>query len=121
MQYAGKDIPLGARIVCLTDSFDAMTDKRPYQNNKSLDINGALEEINRFSGKQFDPELVKIFNELVKTKEFEDYWNIRKDRDIIKAKAENVKTWLFNNETMNEKIANAEKNIAVMRKILNFE
>jgi HD-GYP domain-containing protein (c-di-GMP phosphodiesterase class II)/CHASE2 domain-containing sensor protein len=58
-RLAGKDIPLHARIICVADSFDAMTSKRYYHEAKSLEE--GLEEIARCSGAQFDPELAECF------------------------------------------------------------
>ena len=56
-----KEIPLLSRIICIADSYDAMTSERAYKNKMS---NGeAIKEIKKCSGKQFDPELVKIFIE----------------------------------------------------------
>ncbi len=55
----GEEIPLGARIICIADSFDAMTTDRPYRRKKS--IHAALLEVKRNSSTQFDPTLVKIF------------------------------------------------------------
>jgi len=55
----GEEIPIGARIVTLADSFDAMTSDRPYR--KSLSLNIALSEIKRCSGTQFDPSIVDAF------------------------------------------------------------
>ncbi len=54
-----KKIPYFARIICIADSFDAMTSDRPYR--KRLDTMVALEELSKNSGDQFDPVLVKIF------------------------------------------------------------
>ncbi len=58
-KLAGEDIPLGARILCAADSFDAMTSNRSY--HKSMSIEDAREEMIRCSGTQFDPEVVKAF------------------------------------------------------------
>ncbi|OQP17202.1 diguanylate cyclase [Geobacillus zalihae] len=49
----GEEIPKLARILCIIDSFDAMTTERPYQPTKTFDE--ALEEIERCAGTQFDP------------------------------------------------------------------
>ena len=58
---AGENIPLGARIFNIADAIDAMTSDRPYQ--KALSFEKAAEELQHFSGKQFDPEIISIFNE----------------------------------------------------------
>jgi putative two-component system response regulator len=55
----GEEIPLGARILALADTYDAMTSDRPYRN--ALPVSKALEEIKRCSGSQFDPEVVRAF------------------------------------------------------------
>lgn len=51
----GKRIPIGARILCAVDSFDAMSSPRPYR--EPLEIDKAVEELLRCSGTQFDPEV----------------------------------------------------------------
>ena len=51
----GKDIPEEARIICLADSYDAMTSKRSYSYPRSQ--SEVREEILRCSGKQFDPDI----------------------------------------------------------------
>ncbi len=55
----GKDIPLGARIFAIADTLDAMTSDRPYR--KGLPFQIARQEIHRYSGIQFDPEVVETF------------------------------------------------------------
>jgi putative nucleotidyltransferase with HDIG domain len=55
----GEQIPLGARIFAVADTLDAMISDRPYR--KALPISAAREEIERFSGKQFDPRVVEVF------------------------------------------------------------
>lgn len=59
----GKDIPLGARIIALADTYDSMTSDRAYR--KGLPHNIAVEEIKKNSGVQFDPELVDVFLNIV--------------------------------------------------------
>lgn len=54
----GDDIPLGSRIIMVADAYDAMTSDRPYR--KALTHEQALEELERFSGYQFDPTIVAI-------------------------------------------------------------
>lgn len=56
---AGEEIPLGARIFALADALDAMTSDRPYRRAMSLE--DAISEIERCSGKQFDPVMVNAF------------------------------------------------------------
>ena len=56
---AGESIPLGARIFAVADSFDAMTSDRPYRRGRALEESFA--EIERCSGSQFDPAVVRAF------------------------------------------------------------
>jgi len=53
------EIPLYARIICICDSFEAMTTDRPYK--KKLEKKQAVAEIIKCSGSQFDPRLAKVF------------------------------------------------------------
>lgn len=55
--YFGKRIPLGARILAVADSFDAMTSPRPYKETKTLDE--AKFELKKNAGTQFDPNISK--------------------------------------------------------------
>ncbi|MGD0908685.1 MAG: HD domain-containing phosphohydrolase [Candidatus Acidiferrales bacterium] len=55
----GDEIPLGARIFAVADALDAMISDRPYR--RALSIDHARAEIERCSGSQFDPEVVKVF------------------------------------------------------------
>jgi putative nucleotidyltransferase with HDIG domain len=54
-----EDIPLGARIFNVVDTFDSMTSDRPYRKAKST--MDALNEILKYSGSQFDPLVVEAF------------------------------------------------------------
>jgi putative nucleotidyltransferase with HDIG domain len=58
----GKNIPLGARIIAVADVYDALISDRPYR--KGLPPLQAKEEILSNSGKQFDPNVVKIFDSI---------------------------------------------------------
>ncbi len=56
---AGKQIPLGARVINLADSFETITSDRIYHKARSMEE--GLAEIERCSGTQFDPEIVEAF------------------------------------------------------------
>lgn len=59
----GEEIPLECRILSIIDSFDAMTNDRPY--HKCISIGQALFEIKKCSGRQFDPDLVDRFLNII--------------------------------------------------------
>jgi len=64
----GEEIPLGARIIAVADSFDAMTTDRPYR--KALSWEQALSTIKSHSGIQFDPRVVENFIEVLNDRGF---------------------------------------------------
>src|SRR5438067_11183112 len=55
---AGNEIPIGARIIMIADTIDAMTTDRPYR--KALSLSKTLEEMAKYAGRQFDPRLVQL-------------------------------------------------------------
>lgn len=55
----GTQIPLGSRILAVVDAFDAMTNDRVYRSAYSKPQ--AMDELVRYSGKQFDPVVVDNF------------------------------------------------------------
>jgi len=57
LEYA--DIPLGARIMTIADAYEAMTSSRPYRLT-ALTHEQAVAELEKFSGLQFDPEIVPV-------------------------------------------------------------
>lgn len=59
----GDDIPLISRIISIVDSYDVMTNERPYK--KPMLKEDAISELRRCSGTQFDPNLVEIFIDIL--------------------------------------------------------
>lgn len=57
---SGDGIPIGARIIMIADTLDAMTTDRPYR--KAMSLQRALDELGKHAGRQFDPKLVSIVN-----------------------------------------------------------
>jgi putative nucleotidyltransferase with HDIG domain len=71
----GKEIPLGARIFSIADTLDAIMSDRPYRPKQTFQA--ARLEIEKWSGRQFDPDIVKVFLEMP-----ESLWeDLRKDID----------------------------------------
>jgi putative nucleotidyltransferase with HDIG domain len=74
-ELKGEAIPLGARIFSVADTLDAITSDRPYRAAQSMDA--ARVEIAKWSGRQFDPDVVKVFLEMP-----DKIWqDLRKDID----------------------------------------
>jgi len=69
-QYRDGEIDIGARIMAVADSFDAMLSERPYR--KAYSKKKAVEELRENSGTQFDPKIVETFLEV-----------LSKDRELI--------------------------------------
>lgn len=59
----GEEINILSRILAIADAYDAMTSERPYRNAMSREE--ALAELQRWAGKQFDPQLVEVFVRLM--------------------------------------------------------
>ena len=68
-KLAGEEIPVLGRILCIADSFDAMTSKRIYKAAMSTDE--AIEFLRNEAGKQFDPKLALLFIDLIKNNRVE--------------------------------------------------
>ena len=64
-QLQGENIPYLARITTVADAFDAMTSRRSYRDSLPLDV--VIQEFQKNSGTQFDPEIAKAFLEILKT------------------------------------------------------
>ena len=54
----GRSIPLGSRIILVSDTIDAMTTDRPYRKRLSLEV--VIAELQKCKGTQFDPDLVDV-------------------------------------------------------------
>jgi putative nucleotidyltransferase with HDIG domain len=76
----GDQIPLGARIFAIADTFDAITSDRPYRAAQS--ISSARREIQKHSGTQFDPLLVDTFMSIP-----EELWQNLRDEIDAQGKA----------------------------------
>jgi putative nucleotidyltransferase with HDIG domain len=59
----GEEIPLGARILSVADTFDAMNSARPYRGKKSKEE--IIAELKRVSGTQLDPQITELFLKLL--------------------------------------------------------
>jgi HD-GYP domain-containing protein (c-di-GMP phosphodiesterase class II) len=55
---AGEDIPLGSRIILISDTIDAMTTDRPYRKRLGLEV--VIAELQKCKGSQFDPKLADV-------------------------------------------------------------
>jgi GAF domain-containing protein len=67
MGLRGNDIPLGARIIFVCDAFHAMTSDRPYR--KALPVSEAKRRLRSGANRQFDPEVVDAFLQVMETPE----------------------------------------------------
>lgn len=63
----GEEIPLLSRIIAVVDAYDAMTSDRPYR--RALTHEEAVAELKNNAGTQFDPEIVKIFLDILEERE----------------------------------------------------
>ena len=61
---SGEEIPLLDRILAIIDSYDVMVNDQLYKGAVTEDM--ALEELHKFAGSQFDPELVEVFEQCLK-------------------------------------------------------
>lgn len=89
-----EQIPLGAKIVSLADSFDAMTTDRPYRRRRSFE--DVVRDLRQNSGKQFDGKVVAAFARAM----LKEVNGVTKERRIMKMlgkdylQGENVPTLL---------------------------
>jgi len=64
----GEEIPIGARIIAVVDSFSAMIDERPYK--QAYSTSEAIAELKKCSGTMYDPRVVDHFVRIVENKLF---------------------------------------------------
>jgi putative nucleotidyltransferase with HDIG domain len=64
----GDDVPLGARVILVSDAFDAMTSDRPYR--KGLAVERVVEQFEKYRGEQFDREIADVLLDLIARGEF---------------------------------------------------
>jgi HD-GYP domain-containing protein (c-di-GMP phosphodiesterase class II) len=79
----GEEIPLGARIINVADSYEAMVSERPYSKNMSQPE--AIQELKNNSGEQFDPDVVEAFLRVIERKRqgrFDKYFEGNDRREI---------------------------------------
>ena len=77
MGIKGEEIPIGSRIIAISDAFDSIVSNRIYRNR--LDYSDALKEIKDNSGTQFDPSVVVAFEDC-----FDEIISTIKQLDLIK-------------------------------------
>jgi response regulator RpfG family c-di-GMP phosphodiesterase len=78
---AGEQIPIGSRIIAISDAYDSMTSNRPYR--KPFSNEEARTELNKCSGKQFDPKLITIFLDVLK--EMEEVFLMKNHQNLLTA------------------------------------
>ena len=64
----GDEIPIFARIICVADSYDAMTEKRPYREVVTKEH--VKNEFQRCAGKQYDPKVVRALIHVMDKNEY---------------------------------------------------
>ena len=74
----GEEIPLGARIFAIADTFDAITTDRPYRD--AAPAQAGVAEIRRCAGTQFDPAVVDVFERM-----WQQLWQMRQQASELAA------------------------------------
>ncbi len=86
----GEDIPIGSRIIAITDAYDAMVSSRAYRQPRTPEQ--AVEILHNMRGIQFDPALVEVFDNILEDaqNELKTYEESCKDSDKSDAEANQV-------------------------------
>jgi response regulator RpfG family c-di-GMP phosphodiesterase len=79
-QLRGDQIPLGSRIILVSDTLEAMTSDRPYR--KGMPLEAVLSELHKYSGSQFDPVCVDAMLRLL-NREGEEFLSRDEQFDIF--------------------------------------
>lgn len=90
----GKNISVGARIISIIDSFDAMTDKRPYSKVEPMNLEQSLEEIFYCRGSQFDPTLSNLFISMCKSPKYQFILRIKDHPRVMNRFIDECKDWI---------------------------
>lgn len=114
----GKDIPLGARIIAIADSFDAMTDKRPYMWGP-LTKEEALDELQKGIAKDYDPELTSLFIQMCNTPEYSNLLKIKENQELMDRMISHLKQWICSPEE--ERFLEEENKNDILQKVLRKE
>jgi HD-GYP domain-containing protein (c-di-GMP phosphodiesterase class II) len=77
----GEKIPAGARIVAVVDAFSAMMDKRAYKEANTLEE--TIDELKRYSGTQFDPEVVDAFLQVLANGNEYDFMISKQPQEVV--------------------------------------
>lgn len=81
---AAAAIPIGARVIMVADTLDAMTTDRPYR--RALTYDRVMQELSRHSGTQFDPKLVAIAMSSAAIRRLVEGPALHTDRPVLEAK-----------------------------------
>ena len=76
----GETIPISGRLVSVVDVYDALTSERPYK--EAWTSEAALLEIESQAGRQFDPQVVQAFGEMIRSGELERL-NVEEDHHLM--------------------------------------
>lgn len=108
----GEALPCAARMIAIVDAFDSMLSEQPYRHALSLDA--AFDELHHYGGTQFDPELVRSFEEfhaggwLWAQEQAAHRWLYELDPQTVRA------PWRMRNEPAQDHAAESPANIELL-------